>query len=632
MRLRAEDPIEYLELSVRPHNALMRASIKTVGEVARLLHDGELSDVRNFGEKSEREVRNALEEAGYVYDPVARGGRETGRTPVRVQEVDAPSAAQSIAAWHREIINRQISAGLLHSQARIGGVTIGDWVSSLGEVDSEVSLRTLCHIACGSLNVCEELAHLLARASRPEWTRILVSRHGLKKKTLAATGSIIGLTRERVRQVEGQLERSLRQEIVRLMGTSPPDVIRGAGLLRVKTAILVGRDMGLQVSYTRWATEMQVSGLLGRWASPRYEAFDPVEVLVSLLRVAADTQIQELRVPTNLEYALKLAASGSPEAPARFVQLRENLPKQTRRLVRSHACHTGAVNSLWLAQTVGTSADEMQKVLAALRFFPAAPPWFVPPVFGEEHDLASRRGFHRTVRRMIRFCGSQSTDSICSGLRHSVSRTEYPVPPPEVVEQLLEACGCVKVDGCWVCEGKTDDRLFRSESVIAACLDRHGPVVHHSELAEAFLASDLSFPSLHRTLQSSPLFEKIDTALYKWRGSSVNGDDIRRAEAAAETVPVEPEVSYDRRGYTTISANLSALAVGTGTLVSAKFRDLSGEWDCRVAGRSTGSLRAVGSEFRHLGKPFEVLGCTAHDRVKLVFDMWHRTVTVEKAG
>jgi DNA-directed RNA polymerase subunit alpha len=67
-----ETPIENLDLSVRVFNSLKRTGITTVGEVLDMLDKGSdaMLSIRNFGEKSLDELRERLEEKGYLEDEV----------------------------------------------------------------------------------------------------------------------------------------------------------------------------------------------------------------------------------------------------------------------------------------------------------------------------------------------------------------------------------------------------------------------------------------------------------------------------------------------------------------------------------------------------------------------------------
>jgi DNA-directed RNA polymerase subunit alpha len=63
-----ETPIEQLDLSVRVFNSLKRTGITTVGEVLELLAKGDeaVLSIRNFGDKSLEELRQKLQEKGFL--------------------------------------------------------------------------------------------------------------------------------------------------------------------------------------------------------------------------------------------------------------------------------------------------------------------------------------------------------------------------------------------------------------------------------------------------------------------------------------------------------------------------------------------------------------------------------------
>ena len=63
-----ETPIENLDLTVRVFNSLKRTGITSVGEVLDMLEKGEeaMLSIRNFGEKSLDELKERLQEKGYL--------------------------------------------------------------------------------------------------------------------------------------------------------------------------------------------------------------------------------------------------------------------------------------------------------------------------------------------------------------------------------------------------------------------------------------------------------------------------------------------------------------------------------------------------------------------------------------
>lgn len=64
----ADMPIENLDLSVRVYNSLKRTGVTTVGDVIELLEKGEeaVMSIRNFGEKSLDELREKMQEKGFM--------------------------------------------------------------------------------------------------------------------------------------------------------------------------------------------------------------------------------------------------------------------------------------------------------------------------------------------------------------------------------------------------------------------------------------------------------------------------------------------------------------------------------------------------------------------------------------
>jgi len=75
-----ERPIETLDLSVRVFNSLKRTGITTVGEVLEMLVKGSdaMLSIRNFGDKSLDELKERLQEKGYLdEDGLEPAGKET---------------------------------------------------------------------------------------------------------------------------------------------------------------------------------------------------------------------------------------------------------------------------------------------------------------------------------------------------------------------------------------------------------------------------------------------------------------------------------------------------------------------------------------------------------------------------
>ncbi|MBE9478944.1 MAG: hypothetical protein IMY80_03180 [Chloroflexi bacterium] len=614
VHLSLEDPLEGLGLGTRPFNALRRASVRTVGDLVQIIELGLLPSIRNIGQKSVVEIEDILSRVRFVDAP---------------EEV--PIISVEVVRWQAKLIEKQISTGLLHEQARIAGNSIAHWLPIIEVIDRNEAYETMANILGVSINICEELTFLLDQIRRQDYITILLSRYGFEPKTLEEVGVGVGITRERVRQISEKLEEIIRFGVNPAVSTeSISNPVISPALPRMQSALLIAKDMGMDITYEQWEQSIRSSGLVGNWASKAYTAIDPIEAMIAICNLLADDNVRKLQVSDNLKYAIQLAISGAPDLPARIIHVRKTLPRATGRLIKRHARFSGGAHARWLSQEIGKELAQVKDILQGLRYRALSGNWFAPSVPSDSCEISGHDVFHHALRKMLQYCGRLPIDDICSGVRQAVSRTSFPVPPPDVMEEIMRMYGYKTEDGLCHWDGETDEDLSTGEIVIMNCLERNGPVVHHSELAQAFIDSELSFPSLHATLQRSPLFERIGTGLYKLRGRSVTRQDIGRAEAAGERIPVNPEVEYDKRGNITVSATLSVIAVGTGVILCEQFPNLSGEWDCFVRGGQSGKLCATDNEFRRLKGPFESLGCQAGDRLKFTFNTWDRTVTIEK--
>ena len=368
---------------------------------------------------------------------------------------------------------------------------------------------------------------------------------------------------------------------------------------------------------------------------------DAVEAMVAICNLLADCKIHWLQMPENLQYAVQLAAEGKPNVPAKIPHAVDTSPDEVRRLINRHMKFSGGVYARWLSQEMEMELEEVTDILQGLGYKALSKGWFTP------HQISYSDVFHRCLRQMFQYCGRLSIEDICAGIRYGISRSGssvpayladkgtdgsvFPVPPPDVMAEILRIGGYQSEDELYYWEGTYDEKLSKGEIIIMNCLEQIGAVLHHSELVHAFIECELSLPALSATLNSSPLFDKVESGLYKLRGKEVSYQDIERAKAAGKPQSLRPEIEYDTEGNIIVSVTLSAIAVGSGTILSERFPDLSGaDWECYVGSKRAGELSAVENEFRRLKKPFELLNCQPGERVKFTFNTWERTVEIEK--
>ena len=649
--LSRNDAIEALNLTAHSFSALVRADVRTIENLLEFVEFGNLQSLRELGINCILEIANILPRIKFSDSPEAASWAPSDVWRLLVAKILRDSEVEIIAGreeipkrvveWQLQLVSKQLSRGLLHEDAEIAGKSIGEWIKAVETTESNQAYQVLSTILSGSMNICEEIEHFLGYLPGQSTMTILLFRYGLKFKTLEQTGVEIGITRERARQ----LEKNIKNKTISISNLKNRPI-----LLRMQSALLIARDLGLNITYENWTQRIRSSGLVGDWTSLHFADTDAIEATIAISKLATECKIPWLRIPENLQYVVQLAVSGTPSIPARIQYARENLPAKVKRLIDRHARFSGGVYAKWLSQELGMELERLTDILQVLEYVSLSEGWYIPKLQRSSFEITRDDVFHRCMHKMLQYCAQLNIEDICAGIRHGISRSGYsepeylatqkvaqprsmfPVPPPDVMVEILKIYGYQCKDGLYYWDGEIDQKLSAGESVIMNCLEVVGPVLHHSELVLALTESDLSLPTLHATLNSSPLFDKINSGLYKLRGKEVTSQDIERAKSAAEPQSLQPAIEYHASGNITVSFTLSAIALAAGTVFCDEFPNLSGNWPCHVNGQKAGELTATENEFRHLRKSFELLNCKPGDRLALIFNMWNRTVEIELTG
>ena len=524
-----ENSIGRLNLTSRSFNALTSSDIRTVSEIARLVESGKIQTIRGLGREDILEIKDRLAEI--KIQDLTKVDANTATTP---RKMNIETIPEHVIKWQSQLVAKQLSTELLHEHAKIADRFVKDWLN-IGAIETNTVYEVLASILGSSLNICEEIEFLLHQISGQHYLTILLSRYGFDRKTLLQIGQEIGISRERVRQIDYELKNKLSDTAHAIVeAKSTKDIKDSPTLLRMQSSLLIARDMGLDIKYEQWSQRIWASGLIGSWKSQDFIGKDAVEIMIAICNMLDDYRLPCLQIYENLQYAVQLAVSGKPNVPAKILHACKTLPNTTKRLINRHTKHSGGVHAKWLSEEIETELEEIKNILQGLKYNELSKGWFIPAVMKNPNEISARGVFHRALRKMFQHCGPMSIDNVCSGLRHVLSRTNFPVPPPDVMDEIVTIYGYRCTDQLYYWDGSSDENLNASETIIMDCLDRIGPVVHHSELTHAFIKSNLSFPALSATLKYSPLFEKIETALYKVRGRSIGYQDIERAKAAGD--------------------------------------------------------------------------------------------------
>jgi len=139
-------PLDVLGLSIRPHHALVwRGNITTVEQLARM-SDEEIRGVRNIGPKSLAEIQEKL----HVYlsaNPIPDVASTQAMGPTtQIVEVKVPVISEEVIRWQARLVKKQISAGLLHEQARIAGNSIAHWLSVINDIGRDPAYEIMAKV------------------------------------------------------------------------------------------------------------------------------------------------------------------------------------------------------------------------------------------------------------------------------------------------------------------------------------------------------------------------------------------------------------------------------------------------------------------------------------------------------
>lgn len=631
-----DSSIEELELSRRVCNALYRSGIKSVRELLDFREEVGLKYLRNIGVKSEKEINNKLSNIevvtrgrGVIFNkkqvlPERKNGEKD-------QRYEALVNLEEVIQWQRRVSMNSVAIGLLHQEVAFGGKTISSWLSDSSDIKPKNTYKALTILLENPLSVSKELTYLFKDMGKRN-IHVLVDRFSKKEQTLQDIGDHHEISRERVRQIVTSTTNRLKSHIRIILEQSVHKLGGTPALLRIQTAINHASDMGDMITYDKWYRTIRDLGLLGVFDSKKFESLDPISVFITVLEAigASDMEFSPLRFPANLNCAVQLKQAGYSSEPAKAIPLLENLSNKAKKNIKRHARFTGGINARWLSEEYNIQLSDLKVLLSILGFEKIAEDWYIQKDRGKIIDTSRFDVFHNAVRKMFLFCGPLPVEEICSGIRHAAYRTSYPVPPPSAMKIILDKFKYPREENLYYWDGDIQGELSRGEKIIYRCIKDKGPIVHHSLLAQAIIDSELSFASLHKTLNYSPLFKRIDTGLYKMRGESTTGLDLVEAKNQSERHPVNPKVTYDKNGFVTVELTLGVLSPGTGTILSDQLPNLTGEWKCYVDEEQLGKMEAADNEFRHLTNQFEVLNLHAGDRARFTFNTWNREVFLEK--
>ena len=626
-----QDGIEYLDLSLRTYNQLRRAGIDTIKDLLNAINENQIQDIRGIGIKSYDEIINQIKNFKIIDDSIRQSDMqknnkqnpESNNLNIGLYCQLTSKTYEDAISDQQQLIQKQILYGLLHPKVLIFEKTLGDIISRQGE--DIVEFKSSFSIILNSFSISEELAELTDQISFRSLS-IFLLRYGFVRKTLKEISINYEVTRERVRQICSRVE----TRVISRANRKTEKRVGRIPFVRMQTGLLLAEEMGNEITFNKWEGLLVRSGLLGNVKVSNIEDKNILEFYWAICNLFSQNKIKGFTIPENLRCAVDLLIQNKPDVPAKDILVLQDLQKSISKTIFRHLRYSGSVNAKWLADDVHLPIQELEDILVAYDFINVERDWFIRKRKNKNEELNVNEVFEHALRKMTQYCGPLSIEEICSGLRHAVSRTSFPVPPPKVMVEILNIRGYIQEDQLWYWNGEIDEETNGGEDIILNCLREYGPVIHHSEIAQAFIESDYSFPAMHGTLRKSPIFEKIDYALYKLRGEKISYEDIDRARNEGDRIPVDLEVRPLITGEIQVFGSLGVLSVGTGVFYSENLPNLTGVWNCFVNKTQYADIEAMESEIHGLLKPIENLQCKIGDRICMTFNTWNRSVKIDK--
>lgn len=599
-------PLEALNISQRARNALVRHGFAHHG----LVHSvqlGELARARNVGGTTLLQIAAAEEEvleAGLgQLQPVKSGAARPADRP------DGPRPSRAVSREAKRLAKRRWSKKLSLADPRLGREVSGLVPGAITAFAAADLLRAFTYDpatarrkaeavrrlvtqgdALARLPLEDELAGILEALTTTEHQRVALRRRfgwgGLPPSTLEVASEQIGVTRERVRQIEAKFRK-------RLTGAWTPALDRA---LRI-------------VSGMKFGTAGQLLDSL-REAKVIRTDFS----LASLIRAAV---LFGRAVPDLIEREGVLA-------PADFARAVGDVQSAARRLTDHWGTTTVAELMSVLADNgAALTEDVVRKGLAAIdeiHFLDGECNWFWM-------SGSKRNRLLNYVRKIMSIAGSIDVGELRDGVgRHHRMRGFR--PPRAVLARLCAETGVYRVEGERVF-GTAElpdwrDVLSTNEKWLAETLFEHGPVMRRTDLEDLVVAEGgMNRSSFYIYITYSPILERYAPGVYGLRGARISAAEVSAMipHVVRSQVLREHGWTKDRRIW--IVYRLSAAAVSTGVLSvpAALAPMLRGQFNLVTTdGAAMGTLTIEETRLWGVSPFYRRRGVEAGDHLLLVFN------------
>jgi len=587
-----------LQLSARPYNCLVNAGIVRRGAL-RPTPLGDVIGIPYLGAQSLLEVLCAAESLEPVQSAVSSS---------------APSAAVAAAiklladcAWKDEVTVGDPRLGKDLLRLSRAAHTAGDLETQMQKMGPMASNERLAEAvtgfvgrvdALGELSLTEELTQLVASAVHAQSVPGVVARLGFDGHppvTLQAAGDLLGITRERIRQ----LCRQLTKKVDSADRVYAPTLDRALAAARARAP----------AAATAIEAVLADAGLVnGRFS-------------VESLNAAAASFKRE---PLPFNPKLRMVSDGSP--------LPDIPPIRTaaRRLVE----HWGVTTVDEVVQRLGFTPSEGNiELLRSILELHCDARW----LDRERHWFWIRGTRNRLLNAIVKIVSVAGSIEI-GDLRDGVGRHHRMKgfrPPRAVLAALCADTGSYRIEGDQVLGGPDlpdwTDTLGANEALLVDVLFEHGPVMRRTDLEE-IVVSQRGIPrnSFYIYLTYSPILRRFAPGVYGLRGSAVSAAQVQALVPPRDRSQVLRDHGWRRDGTVWCAYRISKAAEISGVLSppGALREAIQGRYVLRTEDGETVGTLVVEDRVWGLSSVYRRRGIEAGDYVVLALDLGSQEAVV----
>lgn len=659
----SNEPLEVINLSVRPHNALRRAGLVSVLDVCEAIDDGSIWAIPNIGPKSTEEIIQLTDQLLSAYSSSNSSGNQIDthnfyswepdmasyefslpdikivsdipldflksfigiQTVEKLLSIDVQKVRdldqilrqyldfllpgnllldKTIELISQEII-ALISQGKISPKIIIESMPLIEYLNwfPAGSEEKSIKIQVIKRILSEN-SLTDEINRLFRYLTDRQ--RDFFLDYSLHNFTLEEIGEKQHepVTRERVRQVLRDATKMLS------------NAINSSLKIYISTALEVANEMGISLSRDGWKSELIKRSILLD-DDQDYQSFD----LFWALLKNKFTSKSILGISKNVHLILKDQQSH----PIYVMNALSGRQKKKYREVSRIVKFTGGIAKAHAEQILGLNSEKTVGILKALKIEEVTPDWFTTV---SKIELNKNAPLFRAGLIMMQACGPLPFESFCDGLRRYISRHYDTLAPTEVVKKLISNFGFHIENDIVTYYGDEKIRLSTSESLLMELLSEKGPVLNFQEIVEFYLSKGKSFATATtKIMPGSPIIEKIEQGLYKLRGSSVSWKDIETGKSRQEEFSRNAEVTYGLDGIIRYRITVGSWQAG-GTLNISRscqpLPDFCHGWPVFVNNIESGIARRDDNFIWGLSPAFTLLGVKFGDRIELAFDTWNK--------